>query len=184
MLASISARRLAGSTLTALAVVGLLGAVPVSAASGPHTGPVDPCIATPIGLARPVVVARSVSKTVGSQTLVASVTPGHDCGAIIVVARVLHGAQGAAFSATATAHFASGDVTVTLRRSGAAFVAVGKIRVPATQPAGSLHVHVLITYAGTATLLAATARVTLYGGSRLPAVDGTANTSLGLRPAA
>jgi hypothetical protein len=81
------------------------------------------------------------------------VTPGHPCGTIQVQARVLHPTRGASFKATATAHFASGDVTIMLRRSGRSFVALGKIAVPGGQPAGKVMVDISITYGGTTTAL-------------------------------
>lgn len=68
----------------------------------------------------------------------------------MVQAKVLHPVKGTSFSAKATAHFAGGDVTVTLKRSGKSFVAIGKIPVPAGQPAGTVKVDVVITYGGVA----------------------------------
>lgn len=68
----------------------------------------------------------------------------------MVQAKVLHPVKGKAFSAKATAHFTTGDVTVQLRRAGKSFVAIGKIRVPGGQPAGSVNVDVTITYGGVA----------------------------------
>jgi hypothetical protein len=79
---------------------------------------------------------------------VAKVTPGHPCGKISVQAKVLHAKKGTTFSASATAHFTSGDVTVNLRRSGKSFVAGGKIPVPAGYAAGSVNVDVTIIYGG------------------------------------
>jgi hypothetical protein len=86
-------------------------------------------------------------------TFGAKVTPGHPCGTINVQAKVLHPVRGTSFSASAVAHFASsagGDVTVQLRRAGKSFVAVGKIRVPAGQPAGVVNVDIRIVYGGAA----------------------------------
>ena len=65
-------------------------------------------------------------------------------------AKVLHPVRGKTFSASATANFASGDVTVPLRRAGKSFVAVGKIKVPAGEPAGVIVIDITITYGGTA----------------------------------
>jgi hypothetical protein len=78
----------------------------------------------------------------------ARVTPGHPCGTINVQAKVLHPIRGTTFSATATAHFKSGDVTIRLRRAGKSFVGHGKIRVPADQPAGPVLVDITIVYGG------------------------------------
>ena len=63
-------------------------------------------------------------------------------------AKVSHAVRGTTFSATATAHFTTGAVTITLRRAGKSYVAVGKIRVPAGQAAGSVAVDVTIVYGG------------------------------------
>jgi hypothetical protein len=43
-------------------------------------------------------------------------------------------------------HFATGDVTVDLTRRGHSFVAIGKVAVPADQPAGPVAVDVTIIY--------------------------------------
>jgi hypothetical protein len=81
----------------------------------------------------------------------ATVTPAHPCGTIKVHAKVLHPVRGSAFSATATATFVNGGpVTVQLRRAGKSFVAVGKIKVPAGEPAGTVVVDITITYGGAA----------------------------------
>jgi hypothetical protein len=98
-------------------------------------------------------VGSSASVRSGAQTLTGKVTPGHPCGSIQVQAKVLHPTRGTSFKATATAHFASGDVTITLRRSGRSFVALGKIAVPGGQPAGKVMVDISITYGGTTTVL-------------------------------
>ncbi|HEY6014262.1 MAG TPA: hypothetical protein VIU37_09645 [Candidatus Limnocylindrales bacterium] len=65
----------------------------------------------------------------------------------MVQAKVLHATRGTTFSATAVAHFTSGDVTLKLRRAGKSFVAVGKIRVPGDQ-ATNVKVEVTIVYGG------------------------------------
>ena len=76
------------------------------------------------------------------------VTPGHPCGWIVVQAKVLHAVRGKTFSATATANFTGGPVTITLRRAGKSFVAIGKIRVPGGQAAGPVVVDITIVYGG------------------------------------
>jgi len=88
------------------------------------------------------------------------VTPGHPCGSIGVQAKVLHPNRQASFSASAVAHFTSGDVTVALRRAGKSFVAVGRIAVPAGQTAGTVNIVVTITYNGTATTITRTSTIT------------------------
>jgi hypothetical protein len=66
----------------------------------------------------------------------------------VVQAKVLHAVRGTTFSATAIAHFTSGDVTITLRRAGKSFVATGKVRVPAGQST-PVAVDITIVYGGT-----------------------------------
>ena len=83
-------------------------------------------------------------------TFGAKVTPGHRCGTIKVQAKVHHPVRGTSFSASAVAHFASGDVTVALRRAGKSYVALGKIPVPAGQLAGVVSVDIRIVYGGVA----------------------------------
>jgi hypothetical protein len=86
-------------------------------------------------------------------------TPSHPCGTIQVQAKVLHPARGTSFSASATAHFVSGDVTVSLRRAGKSFVALGKIPVPSTQPAGSVGVDISIVSGGSTTTVETTSEI-------------------------
>ncbi len=82
----------------------------------------------------------------------ARVTPGHPGGSIQVRAKVLHPNRTLAFSpSTAVASFSG--TTWTLKRSGKSYVAVVKIPVPATQPAGSVTVTVLIGYLGCAPIV-------------------------------
>lgn len=72
------------------------------------------------------------------------------CGTIVVVAAVRHGVRGTAFSASAVAHFASGDVTVQLSQAGKWLVATGRIPVPTGQAAGKVKVDISIVYGGAA----------------------------------
>ena len=78
----------------------------------------------------------------------AKVTPGHPCGKIHVQAKVLHPVRGTTFSASAVAHFSTGDVTIQLSRHGKSYVAGGKIKVPAGQTAGDVKVDIKIVYGG------------------------------------
>jgi hypothetical protein len=96
-----------------------------------------------VALVAPVVsAARPAPSFVGKASAAA---PG---GALHIMAKVKHAVRGTDFSATATVHFASGDVTVELTRRGKSFVAGGKVAVPADQPIGEVAVDVTITYAG------------------------------------
>lgn len=80
----------------------------------------------------------------------ATVISRNRCGTIVVVAAVRHGVRGTAFSASAVAHFASGDVTIQLSQAGKWLVATGRIPVPTGQAAGKVKVDVLIVYGGAA----------------------------------
>lgn len=61
---------------------------------------------------------------------------------------MLHPIRGTTFSASAVAHFSSGDVTIQLSRHGKSFVAGGKIKVLAGQAAGDVKVDITIVYGG------------------------------------
>jgi hypothetical protein len=94
-----------------------------------------------VALVAPVVsAARPAPSFVGKASAAA---PG---GTLQVLAKVKHAVRGTDFSATATVHFASGDVTVDLNRRGKSFVAGAKVPVPADQPIGEVAVDVTITY--------------------------------------
>jgi hypothetical protein len=90
---------------------------------------------------------------------VGKATPSHPCGTIQVLAKVRHPVRGTSFSASATAHFASGDITVSLRRSGKSYVAHGKIPVPGGQPEGAVGVDISITYGGVTTIIKTTSEI-------------------------
>jgi hypothetical protein len=75
-------------------------------------------------------------------------------GALHVKGKVKHATRGSTFSASATVHFASGDVTVELNRYGKSFNSGAKVPVPADQPVGPVAVDVTITYNGVATMVA------------------------------
>lgn len=142
----------------ALLTLSLLPAGTVSAT--PPAGPVQAaanCVAptpTPTPTATPTPTPTATPSPTPTPTKVASfgakVTPGHPCGTIHVQAKVKHPARGTTFSASATAHFSTGDITVALRRAGSSFVAIGKIFVPEAQPAGNVNVDITLTYGGVA----------------------------------
>jgi hypothetical protein len=99
-------------------------------------------------------------------TFWAKVTPSHPCGRITVQAKVLHAHRDRTFTVTAVAHFFGGNnVSIDLRRSGHSYVAVGRIPVPADQPAGPVTVDITITYDGTSTPLSRTSMI------RIPVVE-------------
>lgn len=56
--------------------------------------------------------------------------------------------RGNEFAASATAHFATGDVTVLLNRYGRNCVSIGSIPVPAGNRSGGVEVDVNIVYNG------------------------------------
>ena len=87
-------------------------------------------------------------------------------GAIQVQARVLHADRGKSYSATATATLGGGSISVTLRRAGTAFVALGKLAVPSSQAAGAVVVTVTINYGGVVTTKTCTSLIHVaVGGS-------------------
>lgn len=112
-------------------------------------------------LAMTIVGTAAVSAHRPTLSLGARVTPADAGGSIHVQAKALHATRGTTFSAVAVATFASGDVTVNLRRAGRSFVAVGKIPVPADQPAGPVTVVVTITYGGVDTPFTRTSQISL-----------------------
>ncbi|MEP7159284.1 MAG: hypothetical protein ABI797_07635 [Chloroflexota bacterium] len=100
------------------------------------------------GLMLVALVAPVVSAARPATSFVARASAGVPGGALHIQAKVKHAVRGTDFSATATVHFASGDVTVDLKRRGKSFVAGGKVPVPADQPVGEVAVDVTITYGG------------------------------------
>ena len=98
------------------------------------------------GLMIVALMAPSVLAARPATSFVAKASAAHPGGAIHLIAKAKHATRGTDFSATATVHFASGDVTVDLFRRGKSFVAGGKVAVPADQPIGPVAVDVTITY--------------------------------------
>jgi len=96
-----------------------------------------------VALVAPVVAAARPAPSFDGKASAAA--PG---GNLHIQAKVKHAVRGTDFSATATVHFADGDVTVDLTRHGKSFVAGGKVAVPADQPLGDVAVDVTITYGG------------------------------------
>ena len=70
-------------------------------------------------------------------------------GSLHITARVAHPVRGTTFTATAVVHFTSGDVTVTLKRSGRSFHAGTRVPVAADATVGPVAVDVTITYGAT-----------------------------------
>ena len=67
-------------------------------------------------------------------------------GQLHVMAKVKHAVRPNTFDASATVHFATGDVTVALKRHGKSFTAGVGVPVPAAQPVGPVVVDVTIDY--------------------------------------
>lgn len=85
-----------------------------------------------------------------------SVSSAPQGGSLKVKVRVAHPAKGVAFSVRAAASLATGAVPIDLRRSGSSFVATGRIPVPATQPAGTVSVVILVRYGATTRMIVRT----------------------------
>ncbi len=100
------------------------------------------------GLMIVALMAPAVLAARPATSFVAKASAAQPGGALHLIAKAKHATRGTDFSATATVHFASGDVTVDLTRRGKSFVAGGKVPVPADQPVGSVPVDVTITYGG------------------------------------
>ncbi len=75
------------------------------------------------------------------------------------------------------------SATVDLRRAGKSFVAVGKIPVPSTQPAGPVTVTVTITYDGKDTVLTCTSQINASGAQSSPSPSGSPSASPSASPA-
>ena len=100
------------------------------------------------GLMLVALVAPAVSAARPAPSFVGKASAAVPGGALHILAKVKHAVRGTDFSAAATVHFASGDVTVDLNRRGRSFVAGGRVPVPADQPTGPVAVDVTITYGG------------------------------------
>lgn len=98
------------------------------------------------GLMIVALMAPTVLAARPATSFVAKSSAAEPGGAIHLIAKAKHATRGTDFSATATVHFASGDVIVELTRRGKSFVAGGKVAVPADQPLGPVAVDVVITY--------------------------------------
>src|SRR5438128_6022693 len=75
------------------------------------------------GLMIVALMAPAVLAARPATSFVAKASAAQPGGAIHLVAKAKHATRGTDFSATATVHFASGDVTVDLNRHGKSFVA-------------------------------------------------------------
>lgn len=100
------------------------------------------------GLMIVALMAPAVLAARPATSFVAKASAAQPGGAIHLIAKAKHATRGTSFTATATVHFASGDVTIDLIRRGKSFVAGGKVPVPADQPLGPVEVDVVITYDG------------------------------------
>jgi hypothetical protein len=104
-----------------------------------------------VGLLLVALIAPVASAARPAPSFVGKASAGNPDGAIHLLAKVKHAVRGSTFSATATVHFASGDVVVNLTQRGKSFVAGGKAAVPADQPVGTVAVDITITYNGVPT---------------------------------
>lgn len=100
------------------------------------------------GLMIVALMAPTVLAARPATSFVAKASAAEPGGALHLIAKAKHATRGTDFSATATVHFASGDVIVELTRRGKSFVAGGTVPVPADQPIGPVAVDVTITYGG------------------------------------
>jgi len=98
------------------------------------------------GLMIVALMAPTVLAARPATSFVAKSSAAQPGGALHLIAKAKHATRGTDFSATATVHFASGDVIVELTRRGKSFVAGGRVAVPADQPLGPVAVDVVITY--------------------------------------
>jgi hypothetical protein len=104
-----------------------------------------------VALAVPAVDAHKGSHNtthVKTATFSARANHADQGGSLKVVAKVKHATKGAAFSATATVHFASGDQTVTLTRHGKSFNASARVPVASDETPGTVPVDVTFEYDG------------------------------------
>ena len=100
------------------------------------------------GLMIVALMAPTVLAARPATSFVAKSSAAEPGGALHILAKAKHATPGTDFSASATVHFASGDVTVELTRHGKSFTAGGAVPVPADQPIGPVAVDVTITYGG------------------------------------
>jgi len=155
----------AGIVLASLAATGTVtakhGGDDPSPTGSPSATAKPSATASPAAAATPSPSASPDDKGRRSRdaTVVARVSSAQQGGSIKVRVRVAHPAKGAVFAARATANFATGPVTIDLRRSGEAFVAVGRIPVTATQPMGPVSVTILVRYADSTSTIARTVLV-------------------------
>ena len=70
-----------------------------------------------------------------------------------VKAKVKHADRSSTFAATAVVHFASGDVTATLKRNGHSYTARVRVPVAADEALGPVSVDVTIEYGATTQVL-------------------------------
>ena len=81
-------------------------------------------------------------------TFTAKTNTAQQGGQLRLVAKVKHALRGSTFGATAVVHFASGDVTVALKRHGKSFVAAAAVPVGSDETPGAVPVDVTVTYNG------------------------------------
>lgn len=83
----------------------------------------------------------------------AHASTGHVGGSMHVSGKVLHAVRGTDFSASATVHLSTGDVTVPLKRAGKSFKAGARVAIPDGAATGLVAVDVTITYGASSALV-------------------------------
>jgi len=101
-----------------------------------------------------MVLTVALVASLGATTLAAKPAPAFKAhasaatqgGSLHISAKVLHVTRSTTFSATAVVHFASGDVSVVLKRAGHSFHAGVRVPVAADAALGPVAVDVTISY--------------------------------------
>jgi len=101
-----------------------------------------------VGLLLVALIAPVASAARPAPSFVGKASAAEPGGSLHLLAKVKHAVRGKAFAASATVHFASGDVIVALNQRGKSFVAGGNVPVPADQSVGTVPVDITITYDG------------------------------------
>lgn len=100
-------------------------------------------------------VGTSVAAARPATSFVARANVAEQGGTMLVKAKVKHATKRTPYSATAIIHFASGDVSVDLRRRGRSYVALVRVPVAVDEALGAVPVEVTIAYGETSQVLAA-----------------------------
>jgi len=110
-------------------------------------------VAAILSLLLVALVGSSVSAARPDATFGARANHAQQGGALKIVAKVKHPVKRTAFSATAVVHFATGDVSIELRRAGRSFVARARVPVAVDAALGPVSIDVTINYGETIQML-------------------------------